>query len=321
MAQLVTDYDGLKRLKRALNRFSGIVKNSDLAECDVLKIVKKILSCNGHLNQLLRASGKYCEFMKAVCDCDKKGECDCGECSGKKTASDLFCVLNLLKCSQNLVLGFYCELTELLNALTRVYCGERNICIPCDEKLRVYVADLYCCPGKPNDDCCDESDDDVLIYGIAMITIIGLIFGGYSRCVVCPEEPKSVRARNTCGCVEKERREECEEKPRHCGGCGEERKERRENCEERKERRENCEERKEECERREERKFECHNPPIELSNKGCCADPCDQGRCVSVYEASIKGLQFLLGIQGQDTLNKWFAIIGHNMSAIASQLK
>lgn len=302
MAQLVTDYDGLKRLKRALNRFSGVVKNSDLAECDVLKIVKKILSCNGHLNQLLRASGKYCDFMKAVCDCDKKGECECGECSGKKTATDLFCVLNLLKCSQNLVLGFYCELTELLNALTRVYCGERNICIPCDEKLRKYVADLYCCPAKLNDDCCDESDDDVLIYGIAMITIIGLVFGGLSRCVICPDEPKSIRARNTCGCVEKERREECEEKQRHCGGCGEK-------------------ERKEECEKGEEYTFECHNAPIEISNRGCCTDPCDQNRCVSVYEASIKGLQFLLGIQGQDTLNKWFAIIGHNMGAIATQLK
>jgi len=285
MAQLITDYDGLKRLKRALNRFSNIVKNSDLAECDVLRHVKKILSCNGHLNHLLRSSGKYCEFMKSVCSCDKKGECDCGECSGKKTASDLFCVINLLKSSQNLVLGFYAELTELLNSLTRFYCGENNICIPCDEKLRKYIADLYCCPAKPVDDCCDESDEDVLVYGIAMIVLIGLIFGGLTRCIVCPEEPASVRNRNNCGCCEKQ--EHCEEESR--------------------ESRERCD--------------PCHNAPIRLSNKGCCADPCDQDRCLSVYEASLKGLQFLLGIQGQDTLNKWFAIIGHNMGAIATQLK
>ena len=303
MTQLVTDYDGLKNLKRALNRFSNIIKNSDLDECNVLKIVRKMLSCSGSLNQLLKSSEKYENFMDSVHSCNSSNHNHRhGGHHNKKTASDLFGIINSLKTSQNTVMEFYHEINNLLKALTSFYTGDNNISIPCDKIIRSYISDLYCCPTKINNDCCNDNDTDVVIYGIAMVVLIGLIFGGKSKCIECV--PSNFDIVNCPPCDDDKHTYHHGRAPSNCSHVDNGNL---------------CESPySSDCDSDYDEK--CHNKPIIINNKKCCSDPCDKHKA-SVYETSVIGLQYLLYLEEKDTLNKWCSIIGCDIGSIAKQLK
>lgn len=316
--QLVTNVKSLKDIKRALQRSLKYFENSPFEECQVIHIIKHMTSCNSALNNLIASATKYDDFIDAVAHCSrKKHDCKCNKCGDGKSASDLFGVFELLKNSQCDILNFHHDVCQLTRALIDFYACH-NICIPCDKKLRIYVSDLYCCPSKANDDCCENN---ALIYGIALIVLLGLLFGNVLGCVLCPGEhcdnscssSSSSSSSSSCGHQSCNSHHESQHQECHESNQSHQSHHESHSCNHYTE--SDCS--SDEC-CSDSFDSDCHNKPVIINDKGCCKDPCNR-RCPSIYESSLKGVQLILELNNKDHVNKWFALVGNSIATISSR--
>jgi len=293
MAQLITDLEGLQAFKRALNRFSNIIKNADEEPCEIQAIIKKLTCGPSSLNQLIKVASKEHKLFKAIkcckpphkpsCDCDEESSCSdkrcgcgpCNPCCNGPLATDLFDVLTSLKDSQGTLLAFHHDACELVKAIIKFVKTLDCSPVPCDKELKCLIANLVCCDRScVQDDCCEFNNG----YFVALVMLISLMFGGHLKrtiCLVCKTEASE--------CCEEE--SSCSSSSSGSTGC-----------------------------------TGSVAPSCDDCVSSCTVDPCSPCPPKSLYELSVSGLQMLLNLENQDNMNKWFAIIGVTLGGIAGQL-
>lgn len=292
MAQLITDLEGLQSFKRALNRFSNIIRYADEDPCEIQAAIKKLTCGNSSLNQLIKVASKEQKLVKALqscrsshkprcdCDCDSESsdshKCGCGPCNpccNGPLATDLFDVLCSLKDSQSALLCLHHDACELVKAIIKYVKCLDCAPVPCDKELKCLIANLICCDRRcEQDDCCDFNTG----YMVSMVIFVSLLFGGQFQrvqCLVCKTEARECCEEESCG---------SSTTSGSTGSTGTHH---------------SC---------------ECAS--------SCNADPCSPCPPKSLYELSVSGLQLLLNLENQDNMNKWFAIIGVTLGGIAGQL-
>lgn len=223
MAHLLTDYEGLQILKRALNRFNNLLKTSDDEYCDISELIKKVICGSGNLNQLLKISNKYENIVTKISQCETTGDaqedCNCNgrslvtSCDKTIMASDFFGVMDSLKNGQFLVLGLHNDLAQVTNLIVKNFSTEHDV-LPCTEDLVRLIKHLICCPAVPVDDC-TEFDRG---YSIALLIVISLVFSNKLHCVkcaICEDRPLFEEVDGKCKCSDCDNCDPCAKCPRN----------------------------------------------------------------------------------------------------------
>jgi len=318
MAQLITDYDGLLALKRALSRFNLIIRESIEDQTHIIQMVNSLLSGTSSLSKLIRVAYRYDVVLKSLKDCkplcplvDFRNGCDCDDgtvsqqrncnkCEGGPFASELFGAIDSITANQNLLISLSDELARLVRAIAAYY---NNKCdrLPCENKLEELISRLICCNCKPVFDDCQEFDHN---YPIALVIFIALLFNGaYPRvkCLLC-----NVKNNKGCECKNRNDNKKTENIDNINNDDLQSSDDHRHHDHHQSNDRHQLDDR-----RNYDRKSEC---PCEGNN--CkCLDPCTP--CItSLYELSLGGLHVLFTIGGQDNFNKYFSIIGLDLFGI-----
>lgn len=343
MAQLITDYDGLLALKRALSRFNLIIRESIEDHTEISNIVNLLLSGTSSLSRLLRVAHRYDVVVRSLKDCtplcgnvDLKNGCnkdfrngynvdfrngcncndgtisqrrDCNRCEGGPYASELFGAIDSLNTNQNLVITLSDELSRLIRAIAAYY--ERKCDkLPCEDKLEELISRLICCDHKPIFNECEEFDRS---YPIALVIFIALLYNGaYPRvkCLICNvKDVKDVKDEKNCGCINRIRDQRINEHFDNSLGIPVVDQQLNDEL--------LGEYPRDNNRNRAHHRDNKHECPCEGNN--CkCLDPC--APCItSLYELSLGGLQVLLTIDGHDDFNKFFKIIGLDLHGIVRQ--
>jgi hypothetical protein len=312
MAQLITNFEGLQGLKRALFRLSNVMQTSYDDQSEILHKIKVLLHGGSSLNQLLKLSSKYDNLLDSMKCCTYKKSAHCDNCNNFSVrgpcdrddgpfASDLFNIMESVNNSQNLLLSLNHDLCELTHAIVKFYCKCDNR-LPCEDELECLIKNLVCCGKEPSCDDCGEFNS---AYPVAFVIFVALVFGGQFERVVC------------LICDKHEKKNDCENcnNSRHHSHASDKSHEKSHH-----------DKSHDDFDSRSTTSigsFSSSDKSDKSDNKKCCCEKCDKcsPKCSrSLYHLSLTGLQLLMSFNTQDHVNKFFTIIGLTIGGIAQNL-